>query len=231
MRREYLYAVTFLMLAILLAFYALGGAPFLLLAWPATAFAIVAFAYLTKSSKPFCKRNDGTRPLMATLVLSPYLSFAYVTWSIQLWFTREPSYARVHETLFISRRLLTNELPGGVKRVCDLTSELSDPAAIRSLNGYVSYPILDASTCDPASLVSLARSLPPIYDRPLLIHCANGHGRTGMFAAIWLLTHGFASEPSSAIQLIQTVRPAAKLGPIQYATVEKAFAILTDDRS
>jgi protein-tyrosine phosphatase len=155
------------------------------------------------------------------------LSFAYAVWFLQASLSRELSNVKLNDSLFISRRLFGKELPQEVNRVCDLSSEFSDPARIRRLSGYLCYPILDASTCDPSTLIELAKSLPPMPDSPLLIHCANGHGRTGMFAAIWLLTHGFAQDAAQAIQLLKAARPQLKLGTDQHATVENAAAILT----
>lgn len=111
-------------------------------------------------------------------------------------------------------------------RVCDLTCEFMDPKSIRDKPAYCCHPILDAGTRTSAELIELARTLPPTSETMLLIHCANGHGRTGMFAAVWLLTHGFVRTVDDAIIMLRDARPGIGLRARQRRLVMEAFSSL-----
>lgn len=127
----------------------------------------------------------------------------------------------------MSRRLRLNELPSDAVQICNLTCEFVDPAAFRLGHAYICHPILDAGATDAAELLSFARSLTPPGKGRLLIHCANGHGRTGMCAAVWLLAHGYAASADEAVKLIQKVRQGVSLRPRQYQLVRAAASLLS----
>lgn len=207
---------------------ALGGGTHLLLCWPALSFGIVSIAYLTCDARWFGKRRDGSRHWLATAVLLPYLIFVYSVWRLQISLSREPAINYVNSSVAVSRRLLAHELPENVDRVCDLTCEFVDPKPLRTKPGYHCHPVLDAGACSAAELVDLARRLPPSNGEILLIHCANGHGRTGMFAAVWLLTHGFVTTVDDAITMLRNARPGIGLRSRQRRLVVEAFTSLHD---
>ncbi len=198
-----------------------------ILIWPMLAFALVSVAYFTGRSSIFGKDSNGERRLWAMFVLLPYLIFAELIWLLQTVFSREPAWNEVNSFLIVSRRLRLREFPKDVTRVCDLTCELTDPETVRSRFEYCSMPILDAGTMGAAELMTAAKSLPPDIDRKLLIHCANGHGRTGMFAAVWLLVHQFAKSPDEAMSMLTTARPGIALRRRQREAVIDAFRMLT----
>jgi protein-tyrosine phosphatase len=75
--------------------------------------------------------------------------------------------------------------------------------AVPFLLAYVCHPILDTDATDAVKHVEFAKSLTPSPNGKLLIHCANGHGQTGMFAAIWLLAYGVATSADDAVKVIQ----------------------------
>jgi protein-tyrosine phosphatase len=47
------------------------------------------------------------------------------------------------------------------------------------------------------------------------VHCAQGHGRTGLFAAAVLLARGAAATPAEAVARVRAVRPGVRLKPAQ----------------
>jgi protein-tyrosine phosphatase len=49
----------------------------------------------------------------------------------------------------------------------------------------------------------------------VLIHCAQGHGRTGLFAAALLLRRKLADTPEQALAQITAVRPRVRLSAAQ----------------
>lgn len=198
-----------------------------ILIWPMLAFAFVSVAYFTGRSSIFGKNANGERRLWAMFVLLPYLIFAELVWRLQTALSREPAWNEVNPFLVVSRRLRLREFPRDVTRICDLTCEFTDPGSVRSGRDYCSIPILDAGTMGAADLINAAKSLPPDIERKLLIHCANGHGRTGMFAAVWLLVHQFAKNPDEAISILTTARPGIALRRRQREAVVDTFRMLT----
>ncbi|TWU44827.1 hypothetical protein Poly51_58930 [Rubripirellula tenax] len=57
--------------------------------------------------------------------------------------------------------------------------------------------------------------------KPVLIHCAQGHGRTGLVAAAVLIVSGEAQTAADAIAIIQAVRPGVELNKAQRMILEQ----------
>jgi len=216
MKPDLFYATAFAMISavIAVASFRLGGSGFLLL-WPALSFAIVAAAYCCGRVDFFGKSPDGRRHRLATAALLPYLTFAHLVWNLQIRFSRESAVDRVNPSLRVARRLRPHEVPADIRHVIDLTCELTDPRPLREVPGYRAIPILDAGAPTAATLQALVRSLPALDDGETLIHCANGHGRTGLIAAAWLIHHHLACDPDAALKQIQSARPGVRLRPRQ----------------
>ena len=157
---------------------------------------------------------------------SGYLIYVQSVWLLQISISREPAINYVNASLAVSRKLLAREVPADVKIVCDLTCEFVDPKYLRAKPRYNCHPVLDAGACSATELIDLARRLPPSNDELLLIHCANGHGRTGMFAAVWLLAHGFATTVDDAITMLRNTRPGIGLQSRQRRLVMEALSKL-----
>ncbi|MGV3605142.1 MAG: hypothetical protein ACO1RA_01960 [Planctomycetaceae bacterium] len=162
------------------------------------------------------------RPISSSLFLFPYLIFAYSVWTLQVLFSKESAFDVVNDSLIVARRLHSSEYPEGVTLICDLTAEFCDPFAIRKLDAYYPAPILDGGTLMPYELTFLVRELALQPGGRLLIHCANGHGRTGMVAAAWLIGYGFAKNVDEALEQLQKVRPGIHLRTLQRKAVEIA---------
>jgi protein-tyrosine phosphatase len=128
--------------------------------------------------------------------------------------------------LLIGRRLLPGELPSQIGTVLDLTSEFIEPKGIREACRYVGLPILDASTLPVADVVPVLRELAGL-SVPLYVHCAQGHGRTGMIAAALLLARRQASNVPAALELVRRARPGVRLSRAQ-ADALAALAVALD---
>ncbi|MFP2912107.1 tyrosine-protein phosphatase [Pyxidicoccus sp. 3LFB2] len=220
------YPLVFATAAALLTFLAfqLGGAWWLLL-WPAVSFAAVALAYAGAGARVFGKQPDGRMWPGAVLVLLPYLLLTWGTWHLARKLSREPAHAEVVPGLRVGRRLLSGELPPGTGAVLDLTSEFIEPHGIRTACRYVSLPILDASTLPVDRVAPVLRELATLRE-PLYVHCAQGHGRTGMLAAALLLARDQASDARTALTLVQRARPGVRLSPAQARALEELAAAL-----
>jgi len=215
------YGISFLLFAGWSFLQATSGGYFLLWLWPGLAFLLVSLAYFGGSPWVFGKRKDGTRHWLSTLLLLPFLMLIHATWSAWAWFTGGPASHRVTDSLIVARRLRAHEYPEGVALIADLTSEMLDPPSIRQLPGYRCFAALDAAPIPPAELLKIVQQLRVAPGEQLLIHCANGHGRTGMVAAAWLIERGEVHSVEEALELLQSKRPTLRLGRSQRAAVEE----------
>ena len=190
-----------------------------LLVYPATSFAIVGIGYLGIGHWVFGKRTDGQRHWLARLLLWPYLAMANLTWHLVRLTSREAPFDEVHADLYLSRRLLAHELPGDVRSVVDLTCELSDPVSSWQIEHYRCFPMLDAFGAEPEELVALAEDILQMPS-PVLIHCAQGHGRTGLVGAVVLMLSGHARSAKQALEYVKIVRPGIELSSAQRETLQ-----------
>lgn len=212
------YGIYFLVLAALMLSMAIQfGGWYWTMFYPSMSFAIVAIGYLGVGPRVFGKHSNGGRSLVATIFLLPYLLLTLATWHLVRLVSQEPAVNRVDPDLFLSRRLLSDELPNGVKTVVDLTCEFTDPPF--ACDNYHCFPFLDASCPTADELNELAKRILTL-PKPVLIHCAQGHGRTGLVAAAVLLVAGKASTSAEALALVRTVRPGIELNASQRKTLE-----------
>jgi protein-tyrosine phosphatase len=215
-----------LFIALTLLFTAVRGGGLLLFAWPAVAFLVVSLTYLSGNVSFFGKRQDGSRHWFAKFLLLPYLAFVHIVWLLQTMCSRESPADTVNDKLIVARRLRAHELPTNVSIVCDLTSEICDPEPIRSSAGYTCFSILDAGVPQLQELVDKILALKPSDGTRLLIHCANGHGRTGMVAAAWLLANRYVTSIDEALRILRTARPGISLRKRQRELLAEAFPLL-----
>jgi protein-tyrosine phosphatase len=211
------YGIFFLVFAALMLSVAIQfGGWYWTMFYPALSFVIVAIGYLGVGPRVFGKRPNGRRSLIATFLLFPYLQFTLVTWHLIRLTSREPAVNQVDADLYVSRRLLSGEVPVTVNSVIDLTCELTDPAFECS---YLCFPVLDASCPSAKELNDLAKRILEL-PKPLLIHCAQGHGRTGLVASAVLLASGKASTPTEALAVVKASRPGVELNSMQQKTLD-----------
>ncbi len=214
------YATLFVVLGLSMGYAATtgGGLQWLLL-WPATSFAGVGIAYARAGVGLFGKKPDGTLRFASVAVLLPYLLLAWLVWHIARVLKREESFDELIPGVFIGRRLLAHEYPEEIRSVVDLTCEFAEPSEVRTNRPYKAFPILDASTPSAESLFEAVRHIgesgPGVF-----IHCAEGHGRTGLVAAALLLSLGHAETPERAIAMVRQRRPKALLNTVQQRAVE-----------
>ena len=214
------YGVLFVTVAVLLIVSALTQRGWkLLLLWPALSFGIVAIGYLHYGPIVYGKSTRGVLSPFSLLLLLPYLLYLWSIWYALRLFKREPAFNQLTDNVFIGRRLLSHELPRNINHVVDLTCEFTEPIALRSTT-YHSFPILDGYVTASNQLrkwvLDVAAMTGDVY-----IHCAEGHGRTGMFAAALLLAIGHSKTPADALQFITSKRPLVRLGRQQLAALQE----------
>jgi hypothetical protein len=184
----------------------------ILFTWLGCNFLWLGIAHGRGQHQVFGKRPDGTLPLWSWLLFLPLLAYtAGLSHLIRL-LTREPAIHVVTEQLVIGRRLLPTEIQGEFDNYVDLTAELPEPAAIRCGSSYRCFPILDGAAPSPESLRETVRSLRP---GRTFIHCAQGHGRTGLFALAVMLESGQAQTVEEGLGILRAVRPGIRLSKKQ----------------
>ncbi len=200
------------------------GGLFFFFLWPALSFAIVASGYFYFGPRVYGKSKRGILSPVTMFLLLPYLLYSWSVWYGVRLVKRESAYDQLTENVFIGRRLMSHELPEHIDHVVDLTCEFSEPKRLRS-RSYHSFQILDGfvPTCDQLCkwVETTARLSGDVY-----IHCAEGHGRTGLFVAALLLYRGDFQTVDDALQFTKSKRPRVRLGQRQLAVLKFAQAEL-----
>lgn len=202
---------------ILIAFGIAERGWFFIVVWLGCDFLVLGVAHRRGSHGVFGKRADGTLPLWSWLVFLPLLIYTTAVWHLIRAFSREPVSNAVTGQLFVGRRLLSFEIEGEFDNFVDLTAEFSEPSAIRRSPAYRSFPILDGSAPTPEALRAAVVNLRP---GRTFIHCAQGHGRTGLFALAVLLNSGAARNVGDGLRMLSAVRPAIRLSRDQQRCIE-----------
>ena len=212
------YAILLVILGVLLVAAGLqAGSWGIILFWLALDFVLLGIAHARGWHRLFGKRPDGTLPLWSWFLYLPLLVYTTLIWHLIRLLSRESRVDKLTEHIHLGRRLLPGELPLEVSRYIDLTAEFQEPGEFRKLAGYLAYPILDASA---PSAVELAEIVAEVGDGPIFIHCAQGHGRTGLFALALLLSRGEARSVEEGLSMLSKARPGIRLNTLQRKCIE-----------
>lgn len=215
------YGILFLILGLLIGGFAIqNGGWSLLLLWPAANCVIIGIAYFARIPQLFGKRPNGSLNPLTTIVLLPYLFYLWLIWHILRLIQSENAYDNLNDRLTIGRRLLYSEMPSDVQNVIDLTCEFSEPTPITTEFNYLSFPILDASVPALVELRDIVQKIDSLDGRSY-IHCAQGHGRTGLLTAALLLKQNPDLTVDDAIEKIKSVRPALRCNREQMQTLHR----------
>lgn len=197
------------------------------LLWLSLAFAWVAAGYAGLGPRVFGKRPDGSMAPLPRFILFPYLVYTGLVWHLCRLLSREDAFNRIDDDLVVGRRLLAREVPGGFDHYVDLTCEFEEPRGIRSRKGYLCLPILDAGV---PSHDELRQAVAATGRGSTYVHCAQGHGRTGLFALALLFHRGRIGSPQEGLALLQQVRPAIRLNRVQRRFIEDHMNRAGQDR-
>lgn len=217
------YGVAFATIASLLFTSALlNGGWYLLMIWPAISFIIIALGYFRFGPVVYGKSSRGVLSPITQVLLLPYLFYVWTVWYAIRFVRREPAINQLTNSLYIGRRLLSHELPDNIEHVIDLTCEFSEPNVFRISTTYHLYPILDGFVPSPEQLHQWVCEVASLTGK-VFLHCAEGHGRTGLFAAALLLVTGHSKTPVEALQFIKSRRPLVHLSRQQLAVLDTMY--------
>jgi protein-tyrosine phosphatase len=188
------------------------------LVWFGVDFLVLTLAYLKRAHHVFGKRPDGTLPVWSWILFLPYLVYTNLVWRLARSLSREPACNEVSRQLLVGRRLLASELPEDISNYVDLTAEFQEPERARRLPGYLCFPVLDAGAPEPQALKRIIGSLKP---GRTFVHCAQGHGRTGLFALATLFADRAVTSVDEGLRRLQLVRPGIRLNREQRGCLDE----------
>lgn len=194
-----------------------------LLVWPGLSFGLVGLAYLGLGPCVFGKRPTGTMAWYSVIVLLPYLLLTWFAWYVVRYLLREDCCNEVSPQLHVGRRPMVAEVPDGVTMIVDLTAEFPERHGVCQGREYIAAPMLDAGTTSAMAFKLLVQRIAN-WDGAVYIHCAQGHGRTGMVAAAVLVAKRHCATVEEAVAMLRRVRPGLDLNGDQLAFVSKVCA-------
>lgn len=215
------YGFLFLLLAIAIAVAGVRGGPWAwFLFYPAFSLGAVSAGYFFAAPGVFGKRYDGRRSKLGWFLVLPYVLYVSAVWHVVRLMSRESKANWLGDDILLSRRLLGHELPKGVASVVDLTCEFTEPKGLWKIESYLCCPMLDGSAASATDIRELAMDILEM-PKPVLIHCAQGHGRTGLVASAVLRISGRAQTAADAIAMVRAARPGVELNAKQRSILEQ----------
>jgi hypothetical protein len=216
------YSVTFFILGGLVSYLPITlGEWWHVLHWFSLSCFALSAGYAGLGARILGKRPDGCIPVWARFIHLPFLLYSGTVWQISCFLSRENPWDKVSDDLILGRRLRTKELPCGIVNYVDLTFEFEDPKTIRESKHYINLPILDAGVPMPDALHLAISKLKPGVT---FVHCAQGHGRTGIFALALLYELGRIQSFDEGMAFIKNVRPGIGLNKTQERFIKKYLA-------
>jgi hypothetical protein len=200
----------------------------LLAVWFGCNFLVLGIAHVWRAHGIFGKRPDGSLPLWSWAAFCPLILYTIAGWHLLRLINREPAHNLVTDNLIVGRRLLPSEVEGEFTNYVDLTTEFSEPCAIRRSKGYLCFPILDGSAPDIGALREAIQGLRP---GRTYIHCAQGHGRTGLFALALMLHTGVVRTVNEGLEKLKAVRPRVGLSVAQQQCIEEFAKICRENET
>ena len=175
-----------------------------ILIWPALNTSILAIAYiLNKPTFIAGKQKNGKINYFLLIINAPWLVLSWLTWILIYFISKENKVDKVNGTnWFISSYPGLRYKENDYQLIVDLTSEF--PRPINHGSNYICFPNLDG-----VPLSNLPESLSINPESKVLVHCAQGHGRSATWSSIALTKLGIFPNTKSAYSAIKASRPGA----------------------
>ena len=201
---------TFISIFFLYELSTVNGSARWLLIWPMLSSIVLGSAYLLNRPSWVCgKTGNGGVSISLTLLNLPWLVFAWIMLLVQMLFSNEDEINRIGESnLWISRYPVLMKTDMKFDLVIDLTSEF--PGIKRHGSDYICLPNLDG--------ISLANiDIPKQLNKgsKILVHCAQGHGRSAAYASRLYASLFAGVSAEDAYHLILRHRPGARVSKDQ----------------
>lgn len=215
------YGILFSIVSVLLTVASvLYGGWYSLCLWPAVSFGMVAAGYLFAGPRVYGKSESGILSFFSVILLLPFLVYLWCVWYGVRLVKTESAYNQLTDNIYIGRRLLAREFPEFIDHVIDLTCEFTEPKPLRNAD-YHAMQILDGYVPNSQQFKTWIAKAATL-DGKIYIHCAEGHARTGLFAAALLVRLGYSQSAEDALKLVNSKRPQVRLGSHQLQALTSA---------
>ncbi|XP_028805178.1 uncharacterized protein LOC114760093 [Neltuma alba] len=162
------------------------------------------------------KNTDGSFPIWALIMFSPYLYFVRLFSTLRRMRSREAPYSEISEGLYVGGWPSSREkLPPGDPAIIDCTCELPRKSEFSGLS-YMCVPTWDTRSPQPAEIETAVKWAIRKRElkRPIFIHCAYGHGRSVAVMCALLVALGIAEDWKNAEKLIKQKRPYIRMNAL-----------------
>ncbi len=212
--------ITLLALALMALPFFTGPVAGGLLIWLGIDFLLFGIAHALGFHHIFGKRADGALTPWSWLLFGPFHALSIFIWHAYRLLNSAPAWHRVSDHFYIGRRLLPAEYENLCRQArveefanyIDLTAEFSEPAIARKKSGYVAFPILDGSA---PTVANLHTAISQIRPGKTYVHCAQGYGRTGLFALAFVLSSEKGCTITQGLRFLASVRLGVHLNAEQ----------------
>ena len=149
------------------------------------------------------KKQKGEINRALLMLNLPWLLFTWTIFRLQMLLSRENIVDEiVPNHIYIGSRPLGGFDYGSYDLVVDLTAEFFKDDV--ESNRYICYPNLDA-----IALAQSYESVELFRNKKILVHCANGHGRSALFVARLLVDLELVENFEEGLALVKKHRPLA----------------------
>ncbi|GLJ55627.1 hypothetical protein SUGI_1194650 [Cryptomeria japonica] len=174
-------------------------------------------------SLPFSQRK-GSFPWWSLLLHYPYLFFLRLYVKLRRMITKEPVYNEVCPQLYVGGwPCSASDIPPGEPAIIDCTCELPKSPSVDNMNlSYMCIPTWDtrAPSHQDIDLAVRWAAGQRSQNRPVLVHCAFGHGRSVAVMCALLVTLGLAEDWKDAEKIIKKCRPRINMNIMQRKSLE-----------
>ena len=210
-------------MVVIFAALALQGGAWLWCVWPLLSCVLLAACYSGVGAVGLQKASTGVLQLGAFIILLPYL--LVVRLNMAFWLRGQAYFAMVVEDVAVGSVVAVHKFEAVVD-VCAEYPVWHPPAH------YVVQPMLDMAPPECDDLLRAVRALEDFRvqtQRPVLVCCALGYGRSVAVVVLWLLCYRRAADLASAVGLVRMARPRMVLSDIVCQRIECAWqAFLAD---
>jgi len=170
--------------------------------WLVVNFSIMTSAYAFNKPSWIMGKNQKGEIAKTLLILNlPWLFFTWIIFWLQMLLSREN---RVNEIIPNHIYIASRPLKGFDYEPYDLVVDLTAEFLKDSVNSYICYPNLDGM-----ALSQSYKSIEILKNKRVLVHCANGHGRSALFVAGLLVDLELVESFKEGLDIVKQCRPLA----------------------
>ncbi len=167
-------------------------------------FIVLAIAYYKNESRYILNKSEKGISIPLLFLNLPWLLLTYSVYLIYSLFSKENAIDEIGNTgISISSYPINKQQLGHYDVIVDLTAEF--PRSYIDLDKYVCLPKLDG-----VALTNFEVDPKRFANKKVLVHCAQGHGRSAVFTALLLKELQLVENAQEGLDLVQQYRPKAK---------------------